>query len=152
MPEFTFNLNRRESGRFYVNVNERGGPFRTNYSLLTSDKSTARQRLTRWERLHARGEWDPRDGAPDKGDRVPLRRAVDRFLSSYEDEVRLNTFKSMRGALNGLMETVGETTPAGHVTAEDVRKLLRDLSSYGDSQPGTAADSTRRKTYGKLKH
>jgi len=150
MPEFSFSLRERESGRYYVNVNEIGGPFRTNYSLHTTRERIARRRMHKWEDLHMAGEWDPRDGAPGKGDRIPLLQAAKRFQDEYQEHVRESTAGNMKSALRGLMETTGENIPIGHVTPEHVRTHIQQMEGHAGT-PGSAAQSTKRKRYGKLK-
>jgi len=151
MPEYTFNIVERASGRYYLNVNDRSSAFRTNYSLLTADRSTARQRMTRWERLCARGEWDPRKGAPGKGDRLPLEKATEKFLQAYKEEVRESTYQNMASALKRLKGRVGEDTPVATITAGDIREYLATLRGIASgAAAGTASQATRRDKYGKL--
>ena len=147
MAEYTFNLN-EEDGRYYANIYDPSDRWRTRLSLLTTQKTVARQRLAEWERMAARGEWDPREGRPRKPGRLPLEQAVTQFMASYREEVREVTARNMTSALSQLKETIGADTWISHIRPGQVQGHIQDLTAHGSNAPaGSAAMSTKAQQY-----
>lgn len=151
IPEFTFNMYRRESGRWYVRVyspelSTSRSQWQTNISLLTTDESAARQKLSKWERMYSRGEWDPRDGRPGKGKHVSVSDAVRRYLGRYRQHVQEATAERMRSCLERFAEVVGADTAVAQLDQDHVRAYLSSLRGRtSGSQPGSAKASTIRR-------
>lgn len=150
MPEYTFNLGESD-GRYYARIYDPSDGWRTRLSLLTEQKAVARQRLAEWERMAARGEWDPRDGRPRRGQRLPLQQAVTRFMEAYREEVREVTASGMEYTLGQLKRELGEGKPIGHVQSGHVRDFIQNLRSMGKgAPPGSASMSTKAQKYSHL--
>jgi len=150
MSEYTFNLG-EDGGRYYARIYDPSDRWRTRLSLLTTQKSVARQRLAEWERMAARGEWDPRDGRPRKGQQLPIGQARTRFLSAYREEVRDVTARNMESALSMLVDALGEDKPIGHIRSSHIREFIQNLSSHGKgAPPGSASMSTKSQKYSYL--
>lgn len=150
MSEYTFNLG-EDGGRYYARIYDPSDRWRTRLSLLTTQKSVARQRLAEWERMAARGEWNPRDGRPRKGERLPLEQAITKFLESYRQDVRDVTARNMQSALSMLVGELGPDTPVRHIRPRQIQSFIEDLSGHGsDAPPGSASMSTKAQKYSYL--
>lgn len=153
MSEYTFTLKHRAStGRYYANIYDPSTRWRTNLSLLTTDRSVARQRISRWERMAAREEWDPREGRPREDATPPWSEAAQKFLSVYKKDVRPSTWKQMRSALDAFGRIVGPDTPVGSIRSGDCLAYLQSLTSRkADAPPGSASEATRRARYAQIR-
>lgn len=150
MSEYTFNLG-EDGGRYYARIYDPSDRWRTRLSLLTEQESVARQRLAEWERMAARGEWDPRDGRPRKGQRLPLEQAVTRFMEAYREDVRDVTARNMKSALSMLQDSLGGDKPIGHIRPTHIRSFIDNLSGHGKgAPPGSASQSTKSQKYSYL--
>lgn len=153
MSEYTFTLQHRSgTGRYYANIYDAATGWRTNLSLLTTDRSVARQRISRWERMAAREEWDPREGRPREDASPPWSEAARKFLAVYKKDVRPSTWKQMRSALDAFGDIVGPDTPVGSIRSGDCLAYLQSLTSRkADAPPGSASEATRRARYAQIR-
>jgi integrase/recombinase XerC len=138
MPSFH---QREKNGRYYCEIYDPSqDPARLWRTLRTTDKSVARQKIARWERLVALGEWDPwTDKHPSSAgdaERLPLREARARYMRSCKRRhMAASTLKLKRRTLARFVAASGPERAASDVQADDVRAFLDETEGRGGGRP-----------------
>jgi integrase len=134
---------RKKSGRYYARFyDKRRTPKRKETSLQTTRKDVARRRLTRLERRHEKGEFDPWKPDSARGGRLSVVDALERFLES-KSHLRTSTLDTYRQQLERWMEL--HTAP-GLLTRRVQPQHLRPYVHDRD-----VTNATQRKRYRHLR-
>ena len=134
---------RKKSGHYYARFYDKHrSPKRKELALQTTRKDVARRRLTEWERMYEKGEFDPwADGTgPEK---LTVEAALERFMEA-KAHLRPRTVQTYRDILEQWLE--------GHVPSQ---LFVRDLNAdhvrpyvWGSNE---IANATRRHRYRHVK-
>ena len=123
------------SGNYYAQFYDSDrSPKRKRFSLRTSNRTEARQRLTDFERAYETGEFDPwtddpfDDQEPSNGPRT-VTRAIQQFTAEKEGQGRAErTIESYRQVWGLFVERVGEETEVSELAVRDVEDFIHDTS------------------------
>jgi len=112
-------------------------PAQKHFSLRTSSKSVARQKLREIEGEIARGEWDPWESSRPRTDGGPaLGQAVDDYVEACERKQQAeSTIRAKRQKLASFAEHAGEDVPVRLLSADELRAWLHSIEGRGGGSP-----------------
>ena len=125
---------RKKKGHYYARFyDRRRSPKRKEISLRTTRKDVARRRLSEWERLYERGEFDPWKPVGRGPERLSVEDAAERFLKA-RSHLRQRTLDTYRGVLRRWRETIPPGLLVADVNASHLRPYVHDDSITNASQ------------------
>jgi len=133
----SFNLLER-NGRYYASIYDPNRhPKQIQRTLRTSDKSTARRKLTDWERAYTDGKFDP--WKQDRRDGVSVQEAVEAYRAHRRKQGDAPTSKRTRGSrLDKFVEHVDADRPIRSVRAQTIRDLFDSIPGRFGDEPAPA--------------
>lgn len=133
-------LYKRPNGTYYADFYDSNrSPHRKRFSLKTSNKRSARRKLTELEDAFVEGAFDPWASGkrsdpfnydrPEQSERLTVQEAIDRFAAAERNEGRSErTVDTYRGIWRRYTEQVGSDTLIAEVQASDVSAYCHDES------------------------